>query len=270
MPKNHVDKPVKYRDCAAHSGQVADQFCLDHSIMVCSECVNRKHRCQCQTSAIQTLSKHINKTHIQEFKDDVISIAQSVLTTSETLKSNISAMECQRIGMIEKAEDIRDTNISIIRAICSATIKDINEICQKKTSGIDEKVKALADMKLSLNDILGDIEKAVQPNFGSNEFIRFQEFAERTRKLRNELKEILEKFGRIDLSFCVVPDLSEHLSDCKQFGYVEDTVFELTTVQPTVDIKFPRMTCDEETVAPRRKRRSLCSENEYFTYRLRR
>lgn len=244
MPRNHAKKPVRYPDCEIHSEHKADQFCLDHSKMVCSECVHEKHNHLCEVSGIGTLSKSISKTHIQQFKDDVASIAKSALAITKSLENNISDIEGQRTGMIENAEDVRET----IRDIYLATITDINEICQKKTSDIDAKIKSLAEMKLFLSDTVTDIEKTVQPNLGPNESIRLLELIERTCIYKNEIIE-LKNSSRVDLSFSFCPRISKLLSNCEKFGDVTETISELTTTEPIEDIKFLKMACEETNVS---------------------
>lgn len=257
MPKTQAEKPVKHRKCSEHSGRVNDQYCVDHSTMVCSKCIKRAHQC-CKIIAIHILCESISASDIQQFRNQVRTLEQTAVSTKSMLENNVSDIEEQQKDMINDVDNIRDKMIALTEELHANAVAKITETCRQKIDLIANHLTAVSDATQTLDvtaTIITDINQSVAAHIGANQFIRLQDCVERARLCKEEIDLINKNLNKTELSFSPAEELTELLSSCKDLGVFKEAFIAIEPPQPVADIIFPQFIEPGDGRAEKRKER---------------
>lgn len=265
MPKCQADKPIKYLDCKIHA-YANDQFCVDHGIMVCTQCINLDHRC-CKTSDITTLCKGIDAADLRQLNTTIDNLKQALMSIKAVLETNTAEIEKQRNEMIKQAETIRDILMNELQNLYSKTVQYINSICNQTKADINSKVSYLTSECQSFDEAISAINKvAANEAFVANHFIRLKQIVDRARLRHAEIEKEMKTMNTFQLSLSIVPELREALSKQTLIGKVEQDASEVHTTTQLSEITF--LTFKQSTNRMQEKKNGRAFRNIYTTTRL--
>ena len=257
MPKSQAEKPVKYRKCTKHKGKISDQFCTDHSTMVCKKCIKHDHNC-CKITTIHILCESISSTDVQQFRDLVSTLENTAVSLKATLESNRTDIEGQQKEMIAKAETLHDKVIDHTKGLYVGAVSKITETFGKKNDSISDKLTSISEAIQSLEvtrAIISDVDISAAAHVGVNDFIRLQDSVEKTKICKVEIDEISRNLNKAQLSFSPAEEISTLLSSCKQLGEFKESSMPLEPPGPVPDIIFPQFIESDASRAEKRKQR---------------
>ena len=238
MPKSQAEKPVKHPVCTRHAGNVRDQYCIDHSEMICSECIKSTHQ-SCSATPVSVIYQSLGSSDIQQFKTIVDILKQNVLSTKSALESNVTEIENQKDDLINLAKEERDKLISRAGELYENTVSMVCDACEQKNAYITEQVRALDDIIQSLDETNTDINKTLNIKFDQNVFIRMQQIAEEVSGYREEIENMNKNIKKILLFFSPSSGISTFLSVSKYLGDVKEIFSQLNDNQSLPETFFP-------------------------------
>ena len=238
MPKSQAEKPVKYPDCTRHAGNITDYYCIDHSEMICSECLKPTHK-NCTATPVSVVCQGLGSADIQQFETVVDSLKQNVLSTKSSLESNVTDIENQKENLIKQAKEERDKIISKAGELYDNTVSMVSDTCEQKKSNIKEKIMTLDNIIHSLDETNTDINKKLNVRFDQNVFIRMQQIVEKVREYKSEIETMNKEIRKITLSFSPSAEIVTFLSVSENLGDVPEISSELGGPQLSSKIAFP-------------------------------
>ena len=239
MPKSQAEKPVKYPVCTRHAGNVRDHYCIDHSEMICNECIKPTHQ-SCSATPVSLICQSLGSADIQQFETAVDTLKQSVLSTKSALESNVTEIENQKDDLIKQAKEERDKLISRAGELYENTVSMVSDACEKKNAYITEQVRALDDIIQSLDETNTDINKTLNIKFDQNVFIRMQRIVEEVSGYREEIENMNKNIKKIILSFSPSSEISSFLSVSEYLGDVKEISSQLDDNQSLPETVFPQ------------------------------
>ena len=239
MPKSQAEKPVKYPVCTRHAGNVRDHYCIDHSEMICNECIKPTHQ-SCSATPVSVICQSLGSADIQQFETTVDTLKQSVLSTKSALESNVIEIENQKDDLIKQAKEERDKLISRAGELYENTVSIVSDACEKKNAYITEQVRALDDIIQSLDETNTDINKTLNIKFDQNVFIRMQRIVEEVSSYRDEIKNMNKDIKKIILSFSPSSEISTFLSVSEYLGDITEISSQLDDNQSLPETVFPQ------------------------------
>ena len=239
MPKSQAEKPVKYPDCTRHAGKITDQYCIDHSEMICSECSKPTHQ-NCTATPLSVICQGIGSADIQQFETVVESLKQNVLSTKSALESNVTDIEDQKEDLIKEAKEERDKIISKAGELCYNTVSIVSDACELKKSNIAKQIMTLDKVIDSLDETKSDISKKLNVNFDQNVFIKVQQIVEKVRKYRAKIERMNKEIRKRSLSFSPSAEIVTFLSVSENLGDVKEISSQLGNPQLPPKIAFPQ------------------------------
>ena len=239
MPKSQAEKPVKYPVCTRHAGNVRDHYCIDHSEMICNECIKPTHQ-SCSATPVSVICQSLGSADIQQFEATVDTLKQSVLSTKSALESNVTEIENQKDDLIKLAKEERDKLISRAGELYENTVSMVSDACEKKNAYITEQVRILDDIIQSLDETNTDINKTLNIKFDQNVFIRMQQIVEEVSGYREEIENMNKNIKKIILSFSLSSEISTFLSVSKYLGDVKEISSQLDDNQSLPETVFPQ------------------------------
>ena len=239
MPKSQAEKPVKYPVCSRHAGVVRDHYCIDHSRMICNECIKPTHQ-SCSVPPVSAICQSLGSSDIQQFETIVDTLKQSVLSTKSALESNVTEIENQKDDLIKQAKEERDKLISRAGELYENTVSMVSDACEQKNAYITEQVRALDDIIQSLDETNTDINKTLNIKFDQNVFIRMQRIVEEVSGFREEIENMNKNIKKIILSFSPSSEISSFLSVSEYLGDVTEISSQLDDNQSLPETVFPQ------------------------------
>ena len=239
MPKSQAEKPVKYPDCTRHAGNITDHYCIDHSEMVCSECLKPTHQ-NCTATRLSVICQGLGSTDIHQFETLVESLKQNVLSTKSALESNVTDIENQKEDLIKQAKEERDKIISKAGELYDNTVSMVSDICEQKKSNITENIMTLDNIIHSLDETNSDISKRLNIKFDQNAFIRMQQIVEKVREYESDIENMNKEIRKRSLSFSTSSEIVTFLSVSENLGDVKEISSELCDPQLLPKIAFPQ------------------------------
>lgn len=155
MPVCQSEKPVKYPDCTSHVGKVIDQFCLDHGIMKCSQCMEDTHLL-CGTGTVSDLCKTIDSEDFLNLRETVRCLHNISVSTKTTTERNINENKNKKSQLRKEVEGLRDKLIALVKEHCSDIITKINSVSDHNLSALAEHVELLSDIDHCLDKTLSE------------------------------------------------------------------------------------------------------------------
>ena len=238
MPKSQAEKPVKYPDCTMHAGNITDHYCIDHSKMICSECLKLTHQ-NCTASPLFIICQGLGSEDIQQFENVVDSLKQNVLLTKSALESNVTKIETQKEELIKQAKEERDKIISKAGELYDNTVSMVSDACERKKSNITEQIMTLDNIIHSLDETNTDISKKLNVKFDQNVFIRMQQIVEKVREYKSEIENMNKEIRIITLSFSPSAEIT-FLTVTENLGDVKEISSQLVDPQLPTRIAFPQ------------------------------
>ena len=239
MPKSQAEKPVKYPDCTRHAGNITDHYCIDHSEMICSECLKPTHQ-NCTATLLSVICQGLGSTDIQQFETVVDSLRQNVLSTKSALESNVTDIENQKEDLIKQAKEERDKIISKAGELYDNTVSMVSDTCEQKKSNIKEKIMTLDNIIHSLDETNTDINKKLNVGFDQNVFIRMQQIVEKVIEYKSEIETLNKEIRKITLSFSPSAEIVTFLSVNENLGDVREIYSQLGDPRLPTRIAFPQ------------------------------
>ena len=239
MPKSQAEKPVKYPDCTMHAGNITDHYCIDHSGMICSECLKPTHK-NCTATPLSVISQGLGSTDIKQFETVVESLKQNVLSTKSALESNITDIEDQREVLIKQAKEERDKIISKAGELYDNTVSMVSDACELKKSNIAEQIMTFDNIIRSLDETNSDISRKLNVKFDQNVFIRMQQIVEKVREYKSEIENMNKEIRKITLSFSPSAEIVTFLSVSENLGDVREISSQLGNPRLPPQIAFPQ------------------------------
>ena len=239
MPKSQAEKPVKYPDCTMHAGNITDHYCIDHSGMICSECLKPTH-INCTATPLSVISQGLGSTDIQQFETVVESLKQNVLSTKFALESNITDIEDKKEDLIKQAKEERDKIISKAGELYDNTVSMVSDACELKKSNMAEQIMTLDNIIHSLDETNTDISRKLNVKFDQNVFIRMQQIVEKVREYKSEIENMNKGIRKITLSFSPSAEIVTFLSVSENLGDVREIYLQLGDPQLPTRIAFPQ------------------------------
>ena len=221
MPKSQSDKPIKFVECHVHNKNVKSKFCLQHRKMACSDCVKESHH-DCKTTSIYNVYKEFGRRDVIQIKETTNYILKAAVKSKDAVENNISGIQNQRKVMIKSAQRFHDNLIAKTEELYSEMIVEINEVCDKKSADLSERVLELSDSVINYEDILSNIDKIPDKTVDINSFIQLQCIVEAAGVSENAVESINKNLNKVELSFSLNPAVSTFLSECKVLGNVEE------------------------------------------------
>ena len=250
MPNSQSEKPFKYFDCNTHIGLENDHFCIDHSKMLCSQCV-REYHSRCKTNFIPVLSKDLGPMQVCDFKDVIADVKQNFVAAKSTLEINISDIEEYRAEMVREADKRRDEMIEVINKLHFETVEKINDVCDCKRSYIADKISVLSEMIRSLDENISAVENREEMYIGPSVFVKLQDIVFDTRKFVRRLN---KQFKKTTFTFSAAPEIATFTSTCKLLGDVKEVLTDIQAPKQIADVGFPQSP-DLAVVAGRKRKR---------------
>ena len=238
MPKSQAEKPVKYPDCTMHAGNITDHYCIDHSKMICSECLKLTHQ-NCTASPVFIISQGLGSEDIQQFETVVDSLKQNVLSTKSALESNVTKIENQKEDLIKQAKEERDKIISTAGELYDNTVSIVSDTCERKKLNITEQIMTLDNIIHSLDETNTDISTKLNIKFDQNVFIRMQQIVEKVREYKSEIENMNKEIRIITLSFSPSAEVT-FLTVTENLGDVKEISSQLVDPQLPTRIAFPQ------------------------------
>ena len=239
MPKSQAEKPVKYPVCSRHAGVVRDHYCIDHSRMICNECIKPTHQ-SCSVPPVSAICQSLGSSDIQQFETTVDTLKQNVISTKSALESNVTEIENQKDDLIKLAKEERDKLISRAGELYENTVIMVFDACEKKNAYITEQVRILDDIIQSLDETNTDINKTLNIKFDQNVFIRMQQIVEEVSGYREEIENMNKNFKKIILSFSPSSEISTFLSVSEYLGDIKEIISQLNDNQSLPETVFPQ------------------------------
>ena len=239
MPSCQSEKPVKYPYCTSHVGKVNDQFCLDHGIMKCSQCIEDSH-ILCGTGAVSDLCKIIDSEDFLDIKEIVRCIHNVSVSTKMTIERNIDDIKNKKSQLKREVEELRDKIVAQVKEHCLDIITKINSINDHNLSVLYEHVVLLSDIDHCLDKTLSEIDKKANAICEPNLFIRMQEIVGYVARCRNELEDIKKHLHTTELSFSPSAEMSAFISGTCQLGELRNESKQTEIMIPQPNIAFPR------------------------------
>ena len=239
MPKSMSDKPVKYIECTCHENHFCDQFCLDHSEMICRHCIFYIHY-RCRTNAIDVLCKNLDQADIRNFKSVIGTMGESLTTAKITMETNLNYIDEQEQEMIQDAKIQRDKLITLVQHHFADSKIEIRKTCLDKRTKIAETINLLTEMQQALDESVKDVDKNVDIYFGPNQFIKMQQIAEEVRQTKAEILNISKRrLHTTHLSFCSKFEIEEFKAFYDKLGNVDEVLLYIDFPDSTIQPAFP-------------------------------
>ena len=256
MPKSQAEKPVKYPDCTMHAGNITDHYCIDHSGMICSECLKPTHK-NCTATPLSVISQGLGSTDIQQFETVVESLKQNVLSTKSALENNITDIEDQKEDLIKQAKEERDKIISKAGELYDNTVSMVSDACELKKSNIAKQIMTLDNIIRSLDETNSDISRKLNVKFDQNVFIRMQQIVEKVRENKSEIKNMNKQIRKITLSFSLSAEIVAFLSVSENLGDVREIYSQIGDPRLPPQIAFPQASSLLEKAGISKKRNDI-------------
>ena len=239
MPACQSEKPVKFPDCTSHVGKVMDQFCFDHGIMKCSQCIEDTHLL-CGTGTVLDLCKTIDSEDFLNLMETVRCLHNISVSTKTTLEKNINDNKNKKSQLRKELEGLRDKLIAQVKEHCSDIITKINSVYDHNLSALAEHVELLSDIDHCLDKTLSEIDKKGNAICEPNLFIRMQEIVGHVARCRNELEDIKKHLHTNELSFSPSAEMSAFISGTCQLGELRNESKQTEIMIPQPNIAFPQ------------------------------
>lgn len=236
MPKTQTDTPVKYLDCDIHEGYVNDHFCMDHSKMICNQCLGESHII-CKQKLITDLCNDLTSVDIQKLREVTATIKETVTSVKNTVEQNKRNIEQQKSEMIEQAKEVRDKLIQEVEDACSCMVSSIEDACDKKISCLSSHM----NRTISLEQTLSEIKEIVAVDVNPHVFIQLQTVLATVRQTQADLANLSQQVSKVDLKFSTNPKISDFLSAINPLGRVKEVSSQLDIQMPTEEIVFPSL-----------------------------
>ena len=260
MPKSQAEKPVKYLDCTRHAGNITDHYCIDHSEMICSECLKLTHQ-NCTATLLSVISQGLGSADIHQCETVVESLKQNVLSTKSALESNVIDIEDQKENLIKQAKEERDKIISKAGELYDTTVSMVSDACELIKTNIAEQIMTLDNMIHSLDKTNTDIAKKLNVKFDQNVFIRMQQIVENVREYKSEIENMNKDIRKITLSFSLSAGITTFLTVTENLGEVKEISSELDGPQFPPKIAFPQASSLLRKTGISKKRRAISQIN---------
>ena len=242
MPKSMADKPVKYKLCNEHSGELRNVYCFGHREVICGKCDEMKHK-KCNTKSVIDACKRFSiLSEATTFSKEVKKLIDFTKTVKESVDESINDLEEQEQKVLKEAETYRDELIKQIHesyqefdVMRNNVLKELKSKLSRSMSDLE---KIISD--LTLIEQYTGIEKHSEPNRFLELKARIDNFlvaAEKVRFLANDTKSVeiksrlyrttqpvlesLGKFGEISiqessLSCGIFPELRLDYLHCRE------------------------------------------------------
>ena len=150
MPSSQAAKPIKYCLCEHHDERM-DQYCLDHCVLLCTNCVIRNHK-SCEVISVEKVSKYFNLSTAEEaVSRDVRKLLEYTRNIKETLKENIDNLEKEKQNSLKEAKTVRDKLIKEINTSFEDFSANITKLSKEQTT-------SLCSYKSTIEEIEADIK----------------------------------------------------------------------------------------------------------------
>lgn len=247
MPWCQNERPVKYQGCNSHVGNVRDRFCLNHSVMVCSQCIQGNHT-GCRTEKISDICNDLHSEDISNLKEALSLVSDNLVSAKSTLYSSFKEIEEKRDAFIKNVQERCDTVISKTQERCSELKAKVNKISNSNLSNLEEQRQTILDTSFWFDETIASIDKKLIDKIEPNLFLRIQEIIGKLEKCKSSL-EILQVEKKLVIPFLISKEASTFISRDCQLVQVKEELLPLPILRPIPDIHFPMTQTDTASIS---------------------
>lgn len=247
MPSCQNERPVKYQGCNSHVGNVRDRFCLDHSVMVCSQCIQGNHT-GCRTEKISDICNDLHSEDIFNLKEALSLVSDNLVSAKSTLCSSFKEVEEKRDAFIKNVQERCDTVISKTQERCSELKAKVNKISNSNLSNLEEQMQTILDTSFWFDKTITSIDKKLIDKIEPNLFLRIQEIIGKLEKCKSSLA-ILQLEKKLVIPFLISKEASAFISRDCQLVQVKEELLPLPILHSIPDIHFPKSQTDTASIS---------------------
>ena len=239
MPQSMAAKPPKYDKCDIHSDILKDQFCEEHTCLVCTSCILFEHKL-CSVTKVADLCKNIKYSEIKSLHGIVNAIHGNLKNVIASVEENDTKLKEGKQSMLCEVESMYTESLSKLAKIYDNVKKDIESQYNPHLQTISELQKTLKYHCKSFETSVKDTKQLIGSVVNEKAFLKMHEVSNSVDKYTKDVQDMNQSQSFVSLSFELEETLSAFLARGSTFGSIKVSYGDsniLLTVPEKVD--FP-------------------------------
>ena len=215
MPQSQQEKPPKFDYCAVHPKHLNDQFCCEHSELVCSECSKLDHK-TCLIESVAIVSQQLPPSEIDELNRTVNQIKGKLEAELQKSLSYIELLKAGRKDSLKDVSELYDQIIQKLNNMFEEQLEEIEEQYQSQISILKQNEARIKTAMSMLESSISEIQAFTGKFIDTKLFLKIQEVLDETNQYRDELNPLLS----VRLTFVPAKEMIELLSSTSTIGSI--------------------------------------------------
>ena len=238
MPKSMADKPPRYDICDDHPKHIKDQFCCDHSTLICSACCSTSHS-KCDTKSVADVCQYIQQNEVDKLCDVNKAYKAQLLKFLSTVKKHGDKLAEQKKTMLKDAQTAYDKILAEIKRSYQNIKTVIEAECNSQEATVSQTKQEIKAQISRVDAEINFTNKVRGSPINVKTFLSLQESISNTRESAAAIESLKDSLTLTSLSFEPSKDIQKLLSGQVDFGSLNKPAINVDINVSVPDIKFP-------------------------------
>ena len=238
MPKSMADKPPRYDTCDDHPKRLKDQFCCDHSTLICSACCSSSHS-KCDTKSVADACQYTQQNEVDKLCDVNKAYKSQLLKFLSTVDKHGGKLAEQKKTSLKDAQTAYDKILVEIKRSYQNIKTVIEAECNSQEATVSQTKQEIKAQMSRVDAEINFTNKARSSPINVKTFLSLQESISNTRESAAAIESLKISLNLTSLRFDTSKDIQKLLSEPVTFGILLQSAVNVDVNESVPYIKFP-------------------------------